>query len=343
MMDCYICNMQKPMISILTPFKNTQHFLPECLDSILSQSYSNWELLMVDDHSSDASHKLVKEYTNKDPRIKLFKNPGNGIIEALRFAFSKSKGKYITRMDSDDIMHPEKLHYMLNDLQEHGRQHVALGLVKYFSDEGISDGYSHYEIWLNQLTKQGANYSEIYKECVIPSPCWMVHKTDLEVCDAFNPNRYPEDYDLTFRFYKNRLKCIPSQLVLHYWRDYETRTSRTHEHYAQNYFLGIKLHYFLELDYDASRTLTVWGAGTKGKTIAKQLSDKGIPFVWICDNPKKVGKRIYGHELFNFDHLKQLQRPQSIVTVANEEAQNDIRNYFKLRKMIPMADYFFFC
>jgi len=336
--------MQKPLVSILTPFKNTVKFLPECLDSILNQTYKNWELLMVEDHAADSSYELVEEYAEKDPRIRLFKNSGDGIIDALRLAFSQSKGDYITRMDSDDIMHPKKLQYMLNDLLNHGKQHVALGLVKYFSDEEwISDGYFRYESWLNQLTQQGKNYKEIYKECVIPSPCWMVHKDDLAACGAFNPNRYPEDYDLTFRFYKHGLKCIASQQLLHFWRDYETRTSRNHEHYAQNYFLNIKLHYFLELDHDASRVLTVWGAGFKGKTIAKQLKKRGVPFVWICDNPKKIGKRIYKNELHNFDYLKQLKNPQSIVTVANENAQNDIRDYFKSQGMKSIVDYFFFC
>ena len=73
-----------------------------------------------------------------------------------------------------------------------------------------------------------------------------------------------------------------------------------------------ELNYFLELDHDPSRTLTVWGAGTKGKTIAKKLKKKKISFVWICDNPKKVGKRIYGIELFKFGYLKHMERPQSI-------------------------------
>jgi len=335
--------MQKQLVSILTPFKNTAVYLEECLDSIISQSYSNWELLIVDDHSTDGSYQIVEYYATKDSRIKLYKNPGNGIIEALRFAFSQSKGEYITRMDSDDIMHPDKLKFMQNDLQELGRQYVALGLIKYFNDEGISDGYARYETWINDLTKLGTNYSEIYKECVIPSPCWMIYREDLIVCDAFNPNRYPEDYDLTFRFYKHQMKCIPSQHLLHHWRDYQSRTSRTHEHYAQNYFLDIKLNYFLELDHDPSRTLTVWGAGTKGKTIAKKLKKKKISFVWICDNPKKVGKRIYRIELFKFGYLKHMERPQSIVTVANEKSQVQIRAYFKSQKMESMVDYFFFC
>jgi len=342
-MDAYLCKMTNPLISILTPFKNTSQFLPECIDSIVGQSYEHWELILIDDHSTDNSYTLVKDYSKKDQRIRLFKNSGNGIIEALRVGFAVCKGDYITRMDSDDIMHLGKLQCMLGDLQIYGNGHVALGLVKYFSEDGISEGYAKYENWLNELTMSGSNYQEIYKECVIPSPCWMVHKEDLIRCGAFNRDRYPEDYDLAFRFYQYKLKCIPSQKLLHYWRDYESRTSRNHKHYAQNYFLNIKLHYFLELDYDSSRILTVWGAGFKGKSIAKQLTKRKIPFDWICDNPNKIGKRIYGHKLYNFNRLFKLKNPQSIITVANEVAQNEIKAYFDSQNMNPMVDYFFFC
>jgi len=335
--------MSKPLISILIPFKNTSKFLYECLDSIINQTFENWEVLIIDDHSSDDSYTIVNEFAQKDTRIKLYKNSGSGIINALRLAFEKSSGTYITRMDSDDIMHHEKLELMLNDVLSHGRHHIALGLVKYFSEAGIGDGYAKYESWLNELTKVGKNYSEIYKECVIPSPCWMIHRDDLIACEAFEPNRYPEDYDLTFRFYKNNIKCIPSEHLLHYWRDYNTRASRTDSNYAENHFLDIKLHYFLELNYDASRSLVIWGAGQKGKTIAKLLQKKGVDFIWICDNPKKIGKHIYDVELFNFEHLKTLQNPQSIITVANPKEQIIIKSYFESIDMIAMTDYFFFC
>lgn len=246
-------------------------------------------------------------------------------------------------MDSDDIMTENKLEVMVNQLEIHGKNHVALGLVKYFSHVGISDGYAKYEAWINRLTTNGTNYSEIYKECVIASPCWMLHREDLIACDAFNPNRYPEDYDLTFRFYEHGFKCIPNTELLHYWRDYSTRTSRTHEHYAQNYFLGIKLHYFLKLDYDYTRPITIWGAGFKGKAIAKSLVEQNIPFYWICDNPKKIGKDIYGQQLLPFENLKTIKNPQTIVTVANETEQQHITKYFKKLNMKPMTDYFFFC
>jgi len=340
---CYIRFMQKPLISILIPFKNTTQFLPECLDSILKQTYSNWELLIIDDSSTDDSYQIVNNYVKEDKRIKLYKNKGEGIIAALRLAFEKSSGSYITRMDSDDIMSINKLEVLLNNLLLHGRKHLATGLVSYFSEQGINDGYKSYENWLNKLILKGKNYSEIYKECVIPSPCWMVHKEDLLACEAFNPDNYPEDYDLAFRFYKNQLKVIPCDKVLHYWRDYSYRTSRTHEHYAQNYFLEIKLTYFLELDYNNSRPLVIWGAGNKGKAIAKMLIEKQVDFVWVCNNPKKIGKHIYDKKLHSFIHLKGLNNAQSIITVANKESQQTIRSFFISSSKVAMKDYFFFC
>ena len=229
------------MVSIIIPFKNTAPFLLECLDSILGQSYVKWEVLAVNDGSLDQSNELVSQYTIKDKRIRLFQNKGSGIIPALQTAYSHACGEFITRMDSDDIMKPNRLEVMVKLLQEYGPGHLAVGQVRYFSQSGISDGYHRYEQWLNQLTATGSNYSEIYKECVVPSPCWMAHQSDFEASGGFLPNRYPEDYDLTFRFYEKGLKVIPCTQVLHLWRDYDTRTSRTHEHYAQNYFLDIKI------------------------------------------------------------------------------------------------------
>jgi len=335
--------MKQPLVSILIPFKNTAVFLEECLDSIKQQSYKNWEVWAVDDSSTDKSWDIVSHYAENEPRIKVVRNSGNGIIYALREAYQKCQGDLITRMDSDDIMTPGKINTMVNLLLKHGEKHVAIGRVKYFSDQGISNGYERYEKWLNLLTEKGTNYSGIYKECVIPSPCWMVFKKDLDLCGAFESDRYPEDYDLTFRFYENKIKCIPCNQILHHWRDYDSRTSRTSEHYAANYFLDIKLHYFLKLEYNPKRPLVIWGAGNKGKTIAKNLIERKLDFTWICDNPNKIGKDIYGKKLRHFEVLNEMEDPQNIITVANENEQESIRNFFDTINKSPMKDYFFFC
>ena len=331
------------LVSILIPFKNTEKYLPACLQSIIDQTFVNWEVIAVDDHSSDSSVEVVRSFAKMDKRILLFKNKGNGIIPTLRTAYKKAKGHYITRMDSDDIMKPKRLEIMAGALDAHGPGHLAVGQVEYFSEEGISDGYAKYQQWINTLTASGTNYEEIYKECVIPSPCWMAYRADLDSCGAFNSDRYPEDYDLTFRFYEKGLQVLPCQELLHLWRDYPSRTSRTHIHYAQNYFLDIKLYYFLKLDYDPARPLVVWGAGFKGKTIARNLLQQDIDFTWLCDNPNKIGKKIYNKPLVHFSSLDKLKQPQSLVTVANPTAQREIRAFLSSREHENMRDFFFFC
>ena len=335
--------MQKPLVSIIIPFKNTMEFIPECISSIITQDYENWQIMAVDDHSTDKSKAIMDNYAQHDSRIHVFTNKGNGIINALRLGYSHSKGEFITRMDSDDIMSPNKISVMCNSLIENKKGHIAVGQVKYFSEKKINNGYERYEQWLNSLTQNGSNYTEIYKECVIPSPCWMVYREDFDTCGGFQVDRYPEDYDLAFRFYKNGLKCIPCSEILLYWRDYDMRTSRTNAHYAQNYFLEIKLHYFLDIDRNIQNPLVLWGAGNKGKKIAKNLIYQHINFYWICDNPKKIGKEIYGKEMFHFEKLKSLKNAQSIITVANEEAQDKIRSYFTSIGQSLAKDYFLFC
>ena len=124
--------MQAPVVSILIPFKNTAEYLPECLESILEQSYSNWEVLAVNDHSTDGSLRIVNHYVKIDARIKCFPNKGHGIIEALRTGYAKSRGQFVTRMDSDDLMTSNKLQVMVSALLEKGKGHIAIGQVKYF-------------------------------------------------------------------------------------------------------------------------------------------------------------------------------------------------------------------
>jgi len=334
---------KKHSISILMPVKNTAQFLVECLDSIRNQSETDWELIAIDDHSTDDCLELLKDYAIIDKRIKVYQNKGDGIIEALRLAYSKSKGELITRMDSDDIMHVDKLGVLKRNILKFGKGHISMGLVKYFSEKPLGEGFKRYESWLNELTKEGRNFEGIYKECVIPSPCWMVFKTDLDNCKAFKSNRYPEDYDLAFRFYLKGLKPIPNNKILHYWRDYSTRTSRTHVHYSDNTFLDIKSHYFLKLENDYTKNLVVWGAGSKGKIMAKKLIKKKIDFFWICDNPNKIGKQIYNQEMLPFTALETIENSQSIITVANTKAQKEIRDYFRDRNCFPNKDYYFFC
>lgn len=331
------------VVSILIPFKNTSQFLVDCLTSVNAQTYRRWEVVAVDDHSSDNSAAIVQGFADKDPRIKLLSNKGEGIIMALRTGYAAASGRFITRMDSDDLMTSEKINIMVSALKISGPGYISLGKVRYFSDRGISNGYKRYEAWLNNLTHTASNFEERYKECIIPSPSWMLHKIDLDACGAFDHDRYPEDYDLAFRMFEAQLHCLPCEEIVHLWRDYDTRTSRTSSHYAQNYFLDLKVHYFLKLDWNSKRPLVVWGAGNKGKTVAKLLRQRNIPFLWVCDNPNKIGKEIYGSILSSYTMIEKIKKPQSILTVANAKAQAQIRQFLVEKDQKAMSDFYFFC
>ena len=335
--------MPDPLISILLPVKNASAYLQDCIHSIRNQSESNWELISIDDHSPDDSYEILKKYADQEPRIKIFKNNHKGIIAALRKAYAQSKGQLITRMDADDIMAPDKLGKLKTLLLQSGPKHVVTGLVKYFSKGKLGNGYLKYQTWLNELSIQESNYSAIYKECVIPSPCWMTFRKDLDGCGAFDLDIYPEDYDLCFRFYKHNLKVKAIPEVLHHWRDYAERTSRNDPNYADVHFFDLKMKYFLDLDYAPERPLVLWGAGRKGKQLAQSLNAENIPFYWITDNPQKIGHHIYDVEIHSSSILKKLSNPQLIIAVAAPNAILDIQKTLDQLHFKKTRDYFFFC
>lgn len=329
--------MQQALVSIVMPVRNAEPYLEECLESIIAQTYKNWELVAVNDHSTDNSAELLRNFASKDSRIRVLKNRNKGIIPALQMAYSVSKGACITRMDADDIMASNKLELLLKILVNNGSGVVATGKVSYFSEAGIGEGYKRYEGWLNALIDEKIHWSAIYKECVIPSPCWMVSRSDFDSCGGFDLALYPEDYDLCFRFYKHGMRVVGSESILHQWRDYGERASRNDPHYADNRFLGLKLRYFLELEIKTEKNLIVWGAGKKGKVIAKFFVERKVPFLWVCDNKEKIGKDIYGCILNAVSSVNKVANAQVIIAVANVQEQQNIL------RQLEGKEYYVFC
>ncbi|MEM9024659.1 MAG: glycosyltransferase family 2 protein, partial [Bacteroidota bacterium] len=161
--------MDPSLISILMPVRNATPFLAECLDSILNQEERHWELLAVNDHSTDHSADILQAYAARDPRIQALSTNGRGITPALRQAFGAARGTLITRMDADDRMLPGKLHHLKSILLEHGPGIIATGKVRYFSGATLGDGYQRYAEWLNGLCVENNHWRDRYRECVIPS------------------------------------------------------------------------------------------------------------------------------------------------------------------------------
>lgn len=323
--------------------KDTAPYLPDCIDSIIAQTYTNWELIAINDHSTDETPEILKNYAQRDRRIRVFHSDKPKLIPTLKYGYQFAQGDLINRMDSDDKMPFDKIETLVNEWEKYGKGHVIAGGTQHFVDEGeVGGGFLRYEEWLNEVARSSRHTEEIYKECVIPSHSWLMHKEDLDAIGAFEPEVYPEDYDLCFRIYRSKLKIIGIDKVLHYWRDRSNRISRTWEEYKDNRYFEMKLKYFLEIDKNDDRPLILWGAGKNGKDLAQLLIKQSIEFTWVCENENKIGKHIYDQLMVSADILREIDHPQIIIAVSSPDGKNEIKAQLALNKKEPIEDYWFF-
>ena len=99
--------MSKPLLSIIVPVYNVEKYIERCIKSILNQSFTNFELILVDDGSPDNCGKICDEYKKKDSRIKVIHKKNGGLSDARNAGLNIATGKYIGFVDSDDIIHPQ--------------------------------------------------------------------------------------------------------------------------------------------------------------------------------------------------------------------------------------------
>ena len=127
------------LVSIITPCYNSEKFLDECISSVLNQTYQNWEMLIVDDNSSDNSSILINSYSKKDERIKpLYLKDNIGAAMARNKAISKAKGKYLAFLDSDDVWLPKKLEVQTNFMKKNNCSFVFSSYSVISDDEKLN-------------------------------------------------------------------------------------------------------------------------------------------------------------------------------------------------------------
>ncbi|GAA65000.1 hypothetical protein P20311_2804 [Pseudoalteromonas sp. BSi20311] len=126
------------LVSIIMPSYNAEKFIRESINSVLEQTYQNWELLITDDVSKDNTVSIVKQYTKNDPRIRLVEQSDNGGAGLARNdSISRAKGKYIAFLDSDDLWVPEKLHKQISFMQKNKIPFSYTGYQKFTGDKQL--------------------------------------------------------------------------------------------------------------------------------------------------------------------------------------------------------------
>ena len=199
-----------PLVSVLMPVYNTAPYLREAMDSMLSQTFTDYELIVLDDCSPDDAEAILDTYT--DPRIVRYKGEKNaGLSNVLNVGIGMARGKYIARMDSDDISLPNRLQVQVDYLETHPEVDlVSVGMLLFGARE---------DVWVRELGFEKVKINALFHSPVLhASSVWRKDAFENQGL-RFRQERVPaEDYDLWARALVKGLKLVNLPDVLYKYR-----------------------------------------------------------------------------------------------------------------------------
>ncbi len=205
--------MVNPLISVIMPVYNAEGFLKYSIESILKQTYENFQFLIFDDGSSDRSKKIIENYAKKDARIKPFHSKINrGIVYNLNKGIKLSNTKYIARMDADDISHPERFEVLI-DLMEKDKNIIVGGSFRSLLDINGKEYSNPFPMYVNDLDLK----VQLLNDSCFTHSSVMIRKDVLSKTGIYYDNVAPcEDYDLWVKLSKyGRFENIPKNLLMY--------------------------------------------------------------------------------------------------------------------------------
>lgn len=315
-----------PPLSVLFPVRNGGKFLENALESLSRQSFSDFEVVAVDDGSTDGTWDILQAKSAEDPRFRLVRQEPSGIVAALEFARSLAGGSFLARMDADDGAFGQRFQRQMELMASDPRMVLCGTGVVYFPRESLKEGALRYEDWINGVTSHEAVVRDLFVECPIPHPTFLMRAEALEMVGGYRAMGWPEDYDLLLRFWEGggRFGKVPAPLLR--WREGDGRLSRVHGDYSPEAFRRCKVHFLLRTHLRGGRGVVVWGAGPVGKGFARELVAQGGTLQAFVDlDPRKVGQEIHGVRVLRPDQALRLEGVFSVAAVGKPGGREEIR------------------
>lgn len=219
------------LISIVIPVYNVSKYLKKCLDSVVSQTYKNLEILLVDDGSSDESGIICDTYSRKDNRVIVFHNENGGVSRARNFGLNKATGRYITFIDSDDYVSCDYVECLYNGLKDNYVDMSVIAPIN-FSSEGV---YTKIKI-KNQICTCNQFLKIILEEKKLNGVCWgKLYKLDICRKIKFDENmKIAEDmkFLIDYLSISNGVQILNEYKYYYYLR----KGSAVHSGFNNSYF-----------------------------------------------------------------------------------------------------------
>jgi len=293
-----------PDVSILLPCYNASSTLEETLSCLAAQSYPNFEVICVDDGSTDDTAVILDAWSGRDARFVVLKSDHGGVVNAANLGLEFCRAPIIVRMDADDRCHPDRVSLQREYLLDHPEVAVVSSLVSGFPDDQIGEGFSLYYQWLNSLISHEDITRQIFVESPIANPSAAYRKSWVRDLGGYQDHGWPEDYDLWLRLYLAgaRFEKIPQ--VLLEWREHPDRLTHLDSRYSVENFLRAKAHYLAKGPARDRDGVIVWGAGMTGRRLSKHLVREGLPLVAFVEvDKKKIGRTRRGKPIIGVGEL----------------------------------------
>ncbi|MBP7151346.1 MAG: glycosyltransferase [Paludibacteraceae bacterium] len=227
--------MNKPLVSIITPTYNHEKYISDCILSVISQTYENWEMIIVDDGSTDKTYEIARSFAENDQRIKVFTQQNVGIFrlaETYNFALSVAQGKYIAILEGDDVWVSEKLSLQVEALEKNENAVFCYGQA-YSVSQDLSEIHSTNEITypIEKLNNRpiGSITGLLMFSNFIPALTVMIRKETLLKLGGFIQTHHLPLVDWTTWIYlslQGEFVFIPQ--LLGKWRMYPYQITKTY-------------------------------------------------------------------------------------------------------------------
>lgn len=327
-------------LSVLLPCRDAAEHLPQAIRSLQSQTYSDFQVVAVDDGSTDDTPILLERWAAVDDRVQVLHRESAGLPEALRAGVALCSGDLIARFDADDVAHPRRFAEQIALLSDQPDLAASGTHVRYFPRESVGWGARRYERWLNGLVQAESLARDIYVECPLAHPSAMFRRSALEEIGGYRSNGWPEDYDLILRLHGAGARLANVPKVLHFWREREDRISRTDSRYSPRAFRECKVHHLLDAQLRGRHSVALWGAGRVGKAFAQALAGAGVRVGSFYDiDPAKIGQSVYETPV---RHVAGALRPSGeylLVAVGAAGARELIRSQLDAAGLREPEDY----
>jgi glycosyltransferase involved in cell wall biosynthesis len=174
-----------PLVTCITPTYNRSRIVPEAIESNIFQTYENWEMIVIDDQSTDDTWNVITPYERKDPRIRCFRNPNKGANNARNLGLEKAKGELIVFLDDDDVNLPHRYESQVNAILKSGSRFI----LSWFEVRDRSDKF-YKKVNCSRLTGAAAHFTVR----------WMIEKSLLQEVGGFNPKMISmQEIELSYR------------------------------------------------------------------------------------------------------------------------------------------------